>query len=822
MPSLTHAEARARAEQLTVRSYRVELDLTRGAERFGSISTIRFGCAHPGTDTFAELRGTLRSATLNGRELDPTLHDNRLPLPALEAENELVVVADGDYSHTGEGLHRFVDPADDNVYVYAMSFLDCAQNIFCCFDQPDLKAPVTLAVTVPEEWTVLANERGVHVGAGRWEFTETRPIATYMTTVCAGPYVSRYREHDGIRLGWHARASLAEPLAAAADELLTLTARCFDAYHALFGVRYGFGDTYDQVFVPEFNAGAMENPGCVTHRDELLYRSAVTDAELETRAAIVAHEMAHMWFGDLVTMRWWDDLWLNESFATYLSYRVLPVASAYTDAWASFAGHNKLAGYAADQSSWTHPVAPDEVTDADSALVNFDQISYPKGASVLRQLAAWLGDEPFLAGLRDHFAHHAYGNATLADLVGALAAASGRDVADWAARWLRTAGTNRLKLSTVEGRTVVRQDGVHGAPLRPHRIGIGGYRLTGATLTREYRVEVEIAGAHTPVPELPGDADLVLLNDGDLTFATVRLAEPAMRELPRLLPAATEPMTRALLWTVAWDATRAADLPPDAFVELVAAAVPGEASATLAATMLANARTQVADRYLDPARRPAALRTLAGTCRAMLADAAPGSGRQLTALRTLVSCLTEPAELTRLLAGEVPTGVLLDAELRWRLLRRLVVLGAAGSAEIDAELARDNTGQGAVHATGCRAALPDAAAKQAAWRSMMTDETLTNRHLEALSRGFWQPEQAELTAPYVPRYFAEILPATAGRSGELAGRLAGWSFPGYAVSATTVAAAETLLARDDLVAAVRRALATGRDETRIALAARSA
>ncbi|BCJ33770.1 aminopeptidase [Actinocatenispora thailandica] len=822
MPSLTHAEARARAELLTVRSYRVELDLTRGADRFGSTSTIRFGCTRPGTDTFAELRGTLRRATLNGRELDPTLVGNRLPLPDLAADNELVVVADGDYSHTGEGLHRFVDPADGSAYVYAMSFLDCAQNIFCCFDQPDLKAPVTLAVTVPEEWTVLANERGARIDARRWEFTETRPIATYMTTVCAGPYVSRYREHDGIRLGWHARASLAEPLAAASDELLELTARCFDAYHALFGVRYGFGDTYDQVFVPEFNAGAMENPGCVTHRDELLYRSAVTDAELETRAAIVAHEMAHMWFGDLVTMRWWDDLWLNESFATYLSYRVLPAASRYTDAWAGFAGQNKLAGYAADQSSWTHPVAPDEVADADSALVNFDQISYPKGASVLRQLAAWLGDEAFLAGLRDHFARHSYGNATLADLVDSLAAASGRDVAGWARQWLRTAGTNRLSLSTVDGQVGVRQQGVHGAPLRSHRIGIGAYRLSGGALVRDQRVEVEIDGGYTEVPGLAGDADLVLPNDGDLTFATVRLAEPAMRDLPRLLPAAADPLTRALLWTVAWDATRAADLPPGAFVDLVAAAVPGEASATLSTTMLANARNLVADRYLDPARRPAALATLAGTCRTMLADAAPGSGRQLAALRTLVSCLTEPIELAALLAGDLPAGAVLDAELRWRLVRRLVVLGAAGAAEIDAELARDNTGQGAVHATGCRAALPGAAAKQAAWRSMMHDETLTNRHLEALARGFWQPEQSALTAPYVERYFADILPATADRSGELAGRLAGWSFPGYAVSAGTVAAAEALLARDDLAAGVRRALATGRDELRIALAARSA
>ncbi|MGA8115303.1 MAG: aminopeptidase N, partial [Actinocatenispora sp.] len=649
MPSLTHDEAIARAGLLTVQSYTVELDLTRGDVTFESVSTVRFTCREPGSASFAELHGRALSVTLNGRQLSLDCPEHRLALSDLAATNELVVRAELDYSHTGEGLHRFVDPADGEAYVYGMSFLDCAQRIYCCFDQPDLKAPLTLSVTVPEGWVVVANEAsafadpvpaepdswvdpvtgtvsqadaaleaGASNGRMRWQFRTTRPIATYMSAVCAGPYHSLYRTHDGIRLGWHCRRSLAEHLNADADELFDLTSRCLDAYHTLFEVRYPFGDSYDQVFVPEFNFGAMENPGCVTFRDELLFRSAVTDAERESRASTVAHEMAHMWFGDLVTMRWWDDLWLNESFATYLANRILAEATEFRDAFATFTGRRKLTGYQADQSSWTHPVAPDDVPDTAHALLNFDAISYPKGASVLRQLAAWLGDA-FDAGLRAHFERHAYGNATLADLFESLSAASGRDLAHWVDVWLRRSGVNTLvpQVETdADGRyaTVrVTQTAPEGVPLRPHRIEVGVYRRTDGQVRRDQRVPATLDPAldegHTPVPDLAGVpvGDLLLLNDEDLTFATVRLTPDAAGRLTEILPGVPDPMPRALLWGAAWDMTRHAEWPADSFVTLAAAALASEPQVGLTSSMLAFARASVADLYLPPARRDAAL-----------------------------------------------------------------------------------------------------------------------------------------------------------------------------------------------------------------------
>jgi aminopeptidase N len=806
----------------------VELDLTGTSGTFGSVSRVRFGCTRPGAASFAELRGTIRSATLNGRPLPPVLADGRLALPDLAADNELVVAADGEYSNTGEGLHRFVDPVDGAVHLYAMSFLNHAQRIFCCFDQPDLKAPLTLTVTAPPDWTVLANERGAASTPGHWTFATTQPIATSMTTLCAGPYHSRYRDGD-IRLGWHCRRSLAGYLDAQADELFDITARCFARYHEMFGVRYAFGDTYDQVLVPEFNAGAMENPGCVTFRDELLFRAAVTDAELQWRAAVIAHEMAHMWFGDLVTLRWWDDLWLNESFAEYLGFRVTGEATRFGHAWAGFTGGRKLAGYEADQSSWTHPVAPTEVPDADSALVNFDAISYPKGASALRQLAAWLGDDAFLAGLRAHFDRHRYGNATLADLVDALSAASGQDVAGWAASWLRTAGVNRLvpEVSVTDGRytTVhVRQSGVDGAPDRQHRIGIGLYRWDGGELRAHRRTRVTVRGARTAVPELVGSAaaDLMLLNDGDLTFATVRLPDGQLSRLAELLPAVADPQARALLWATAWDATRTGELAASSFVDLVAAAVGAETQIPLASSMLDRARRRVADQYLPPAGRDRALAALATACADLLAAAPAGSGQALVAFRTLISCRTDAGQLAGWLDDrDLPPGLRLDAELRWLIVRRRAVLGAADETEIAAEADRDTTAQGALHALWCRAARPDPAVKAATWQSLMTDAGLSNRQIEMLGLGFWQPEQADLTAAYVTRFATGILPAAALRSREMATLLTRVAFPRYAIEQSTVDSVDALLA-GDLDAGVRRALVSARDETRVALRGRAA
>jgi len=816
MRSLTQAEAAERAELLTVESYAVELDVTGGPERFRSTVMVRFRAAQVGAETFAEIRpAELRSVRLNGAALDvATLDGNRLPLPALAEANELVVEADMAYSNTGEGLHRFVDPADGETYLYAMSFLDAAQRIFACFDQPDLKAPLTLTVAAPEGWLVAAN--GASEGEGR--FVTTPPLATYFISLIAGPYHAVYDEHDGIPLGLFSRRSLAAHLDKDAEEIFAVTKACFDRYHELFGVRYPFGK-YDQAFVPEFNAGAMENPGLVTFRDDYLFRSAVTDGDREWRAVVIAHEMAHQWFGDLVTMRWWDDLWLNESFAEYLGVRVTAESTRFDRAWTTFGLRRKASGYVADQRPSTHPVAPAEVADAAHALLNFDGISYAKGASVLRQLVASLGDEAFFAGLRAHFAAHRFGNATLADLLAALAEASGRDLGGWADVWLRRAGvdTLRTEVTTVDGR----YQSVHivqtGAP-RPHRVGFGVY--DGGTLRQ--LVPVDVVGERTEVAELAGEpmADLLLINAGDLTFAKVRLDAASAAGVMGILPALDDSLDRAVLWSTVIDSVRDGDSAPADLVALLVTALPLETEPVVVEGVLGMTGDLV-DRYLEPVPREIALQPMAMACDRLLASAPPGGSLQLAAARGLIGASTDARRLAGWLKGKgVPEGLRVDTDLRWALCYRMVVLGAAGPDKIEAELATDRSATGEQWAARCRAALPDAAAKERAWRVITADTTLSNRLVEAHAEGFWQPEQADLTQSYVERYFAEMPAAARMRTPWVADQVAKSAFPRYAVAASTRKAAAVLLARDDLEPGLRRVVIDADDDLRRALAAR--
>src|SRR5947207_7990303 len=546
----------------------------------------------------------------------------------------------------------------------------------------------------------------------------------------------------------------------------------------------------------------MENAGCVTFRDELVFRSAVTEAERQWRAVGVAHEMAHMWFGDLVTMRWWDDLWLNESFAEYLGHRVTAEATRFTGAWTAFAVGRKVWGYAADQRPTTHPVAPDEVPDTEAALLNFDGISYAKGAAVLRQLVAWLGDAPFLGGLTDYFRAHAYGNATLADLFDALSRVSERDLSAWSGVWLRTAHVNtvhpEVDVSDGRYRQVTLRQTAHPV-LRPHRIGVGCY--DGVTRTRH--VELTVDSGQTIVHELTGQpvAPLLLVNDDDLTYAKVRWAGAV-----ESLPALADPLARAVLWSALWDATRDAEVPAARFVDLTAAALPQESEPAVYAEMVEQAVVVAVAQYLPPQARPRAL--------SMLADACHGSIDELAAARGLARC-GGPDDLRRL-----PDWLEADAELRWLVLYRLVVLGAAGTAEIDAEAERDRSAHGHEHAARCRAALPDAAAKAAAWESIVDGRAGSHRLLLATAEGFWQPEHDELTKPYVERYFTELPRAVAGYTPHLTTRLAAAAFPRFAVGEETMAAARALLDRDGLPAALRRAVLGVTDDLRRALAAR--
>ncbi len=841
MSSLTRTEAARRAELLTVHSYHVDLDLSRAVsdDGFASATTIRF--ASRGPSSFLDLKAAaIERVRLNGVDVDLSGFDgDRIPLTDLTAENELVVWATMRYSNTGEGMHRFVDPEDGETYLYAQSFLDNAPRVFACFDQPDLKATLTLSVTAPAGWIVAANALGecavdrARADLVRWEFGETAPLSTYLMALIAGPYHHRTETHDGIPLSLYCRRSLARFLDADVAELFTVTASCLDRYHELFDVRYPFGG-YGQAFVPEFNEGAMENPGIVTLRDEFLFRSTATDDQREQRAMTIAHELAHMWFGDLVTMRWWDDLWLNESFAEYLGHRVVAEATRFTTVWTGFAVSRKAWGYAADQRPTTHPVAPSDVDDADSALMNFDGISYAKGASVIRQLAAWIGDDAFLAGLREHIATHAFGNATLDDLLASLGRARGRDLSAWARVWLRSTQVNTLRPEVSIG-----PDGrysaveiVQTAPglrptLRPHRIDVGVYHA--GALSRRAVVDLDPVrdGRRTPVPELVGSApgDLLLVNDGDLTYAKIRFDDRSRADLPRALADLSDPLARALVWGSLIDSTRDAETRPSDFVALCAAVAPSEQHLTIFRDVMRFATGVVIDCYLPTPARPTARGALVGACRAVLDVAKPGSGRQLAAARALIAAadVTEVEALTGWLRGaDVPEGLAVDAELRWAIWSRLATLGAAEVDEIDKEYARDRTASGMEHAVRARAARPEAAAKATAWK-MITEggAGVSARQAEAAAAGLWQPDQDGFTSSYVDRYFTQMSEVASRRSPGIAAALAAAAYPRFAVRPQTWQAADDLLSRDDVSPALRRVVTDLTDDLRRAHAART-
>ncbi|MFJ7901336.1 aminopeptidase N [Streptomyces sp. NPDC096198] len=833
MSVLTRDEAQTRARLLDVHRYAIELDLTRGDETFDSRTAIHFTVRGDGTatDTFVELKPVeLRSATLDGEPLDPgTLDDNRLPLLGLTpGEHELRIDTTMRYSHTGEGMHRFTDPTDGETYVYSQLFLDDVQRIYAAFDQPDLKAVFDLTVKAPDGWSVLANGITSHEGDGLWRAATTPLISTYLVAVAAGPWHSVRTEHRGLPFGLHCRRSLAPHLDADADELLDITRQCFDRYHEKFEEPYPF-DSYDQAFVPEFNAGAMENPGLVTFRDEFVYRSAVTDTQRQTRAMVIAHEMAHMWFGDLVTLRWWDDIWLNESFAEYMGYQTLTEATRFTDTWTDFGVARKSWGYDADQRPSTHPVAPDAVDDTASALLNFDGISYAKGASALRQLVAWLGEKDFLAGINTHFRRHRFGNATLADFVDSLADSTERDVHAWAESWLRTTGVDTLTPRVTQAADGTCSLTVDRDGSRPHRIAVGLYDQSladdqGLVLRERLELDIPRTAPH-PLGKRPA---LVLLNDGDLTYAKVRFDPDSFTTVRSALSALPEPLSRAVVWNALRDAVRDGRLPAGDYLEIARTHLPHETDLALTEGVLAFASAHIADRYLAPEERPAALTTLTRLCRDLIRRTEDGThpGLRLIAVRHLIDAAAHPDTIAAWLAdGTVPGGPELDPELRWRILGRLAVLGAVDEAALDEELRRDPSATGQEGAARCRAALPDPGAKQRAWDAMFSaDERtdLSNYLFTATAQGFWQPEQADLLTAYVDRYWTDA-PALAARRGPAIAAAAGrWAFPRHAVDAGTLRRGEKCLRKKDLVPALHRKLVDELDDLARALRVRGA
>jgi aminopeptidase N len=841
-PNLTRADAQARAALLQVADYTVALDLTDGGGKpggstFATDVTVRFSCREPGASSWIDFVGAeVRSATLNGAALDVSDYreDDGIALPELAAENELRISALGRYMNTGEGLHRFVDPVDGHVYLYSQFETADCKRLFACFDQPDLKARYTLTVTAPEDWEVISNAVAEPVENGVHRFATTELLSTYLVALIAGPYASwhdTYSDDGGdIPLGLYCRASLAQHMDA--ERLFRETKQGFGFFHKSFGVRYPFGK-YDQLFVPEFNAGAMENAAAVTFLEDYVFRSRVTRPVYERRAETVLHEMAHMWFGDLVTMRWWDDLWLNESFATFASVLCQAAATEYTEAWTTFANVEKSWAYRQDQLPSTHPVAAD-IPDLQAVEVNFDGITYAKGASVLKQLVAYVGLEPFLAGLRSYFTAHAWGNATFADLIGALEQASGRDLSDWGEQWLRTTGINMLRPSfDIDGeglftRFEVVQGGARpgAGELRTHRIAVGIYDDVEGRLQRTTRVEVDVTGERTPVPELLGVSrgKLVLANDDDLTYCALRLDPGSLVTLIDRIGDIAEPLPRTLCWSAAWEMTREAELKARDFTALVAGGLGAESEVGVLQRLLLQAQTAVAS-YADPewaAERGWPL--LVDALRFRLDTALPGSDAQLAVVNSLAGCPLPQSVLTSfqgwLLDVAVPPGLVVDTDLRWRILQALVANGAATEAEIDAEAQRDPTSTGQRQAERARALIPTAEAKERAWQRAVHDDDLPNAVQEAIIGGFSHPAQRPLLLPYVERYFAEVAEVWARRTSERAQSVVVGLFPSWAVEKPTVDVADGWFAEEGHPPALRRLVSEGRAGIVRALAAR--
>jgi aminopeptidase N len=796
--SLQFTEAVARRELLDVNSYDITLDLTGDLDAlepvFDSVTTIRFS-SHGGS-TFLDLKpAAVRAIRLDGRPLDVDLLDRgRFPLELSEGGHEVVVEATMRFRNDGEGLHLSHDPADERHYVYGMSFMDAAPSWFACFDQPDLKAPFTLHVTAPADWTVVGNAPATSPEPGHWELGPSQPLSTYFVTLVAGPWHVIHAEHDGIPLGLSARLSLAADLDKDAEELFTLTGQCFDEFHRLFGIRYPFGD-YHQAFVPEFNAGAMENPGCVTFRDPYVFTSRVGRGLRIARASTLAHEMAHQWFGNIVTPAWWDDLWLNESFAEYLGTRVTADCTEYADVWVDDVYARRQWGLVADQRPTTHPVAGNGAVDASAALQDFDGISYAKGSSVLKQLNAAIGDEVFFAGTIDHFNRHRFGNATMHDLFDSWERAGAGDLDAFVTNWLRTAGPDRLELDRAASQLRRTPPADHPAD-RLHAIrvavrGPAGWESTDLDLDR---------------PETPYDADdrPVLLDPEAATWA-LTIPDPLTIAALRVeLPAMTDDLLRATTWNSLRNAFFNAALSPGDAVDLVVAAPPVEDTEDSERRTMSWVYREVIPMHPDPA---AALALLHEAVTRRTAASAPDSPEQLAGFRAMIATCADQARLrTWLSADELPEGVVLDVDLRWRVLTRLAAAGATDPDEVDAALAAEPTGAARVSHAGARASLPTAEAKSWAWRRFTGEVSVPNYELKATGGGFWRWGQEAVTDPYVVRYFDDLPETVRVRSGWVLADAAEHFFPGTSVTPETLDRAEALVADPELDLSIRRRL----------------
>ncbi|WP_327315096.1 aminopeptidase N [Streptomyces sp. NBC_01235] len=857
--NLTREEAQQRAKLLTVDSYEIDLDLS-GAQEGGtyrSVTTVRFDVAESGTESFIDLVApTVHEVTLNGDALDPdeVFKDSRIALTGLlEGRNVLRVVADCAYTNTGEGLHRFVDPVDEQAYLYTQFEVPDARRVFASFEQPDLKATFQFTVKAPTGWTVISNSPTPEPKDDVWVFEPTPRISTYITALVVGPYHSVHSvyEKDGqsVPLGIYCRPSLAEFLDS--DAIFEVTRQGFDWFQEKFDYAYPF-KKYDQLFVPEFNAGAMENAGAVTIRDQYVFRSKVTDAAYEVRAATILHELAHMWFGDLVTMEWWNDLWLNESFATYAeaACQAYSPQSRWPHSWTTFANSMKTWAYRQDQLPSTHPIMA-EIRDLDDVLVNFDGITYAKGASVLKQLVAYVGMDEFFKGVQAYFKRHAFGNTRLSDLLGALEETSGRDLKAWSKLWLETAGINVLRpeietdADGVITSFAIRQEapalpaGAKGEPtLRPHRIAVGLYDLdddsgklvrgVGAPPAEGWgRIELDVDGELTAVPQLVGKRrpDVVLLNDDDLSYAKVRLDEQSLAFVTEHLGDFESSLPRALCWASAWDMTRDAELPARDYLSLVLSGIGKESDIGVVQSLHRQVKLAI-DLYADPSAREALLTRWTDATLAHLRSAEAGSDHQLAWARAFAATARTPEQLDLLEAlldgTQTVEGLAVDTELRWAFVERLAAVGRFDETEIAGEYERDRTAAGERHAATARAARPTPEAKAEAWASVVESDKLPNAVQEAVIGGFVQTDQRELLAPYTDTYFEVVKGIWDTRSHEIAQQVAIGLYPTVQVSQETLDKTDAWLASAEPNAALRRLVSESRSGVERALRAQAA
>lgn len=826
--NLTRIEAQERRAIVDTQSYEVVLDLTKGAEVFGSRTVVRF-TATPGASTFIDLIAReVREITLNGRALDPAtaFADSRIALGDLAADNELVIDADCLYTNTGEGLHRFVDPVDGEVYLYSQFEVPDSRRVFAVFEQPDLKATFQFTVTAPEPWKVVSNsptpEPKKHGdGSATWRFEPTPRISSYITALIAGPYEATFSELTSasgrvIPLGVYGRKSLWQHLDA--DYIFDKTRQGFAYFEAKFDYAYPFAK-YDQLFVPEFNAGAMENAGAVTFTETYVFRSKVTDAVKERRVVTILHELAHMWFGDLVTMKWWNDLWLNESFAEWASTIATAEATEWTEAWTTFNAMEKTWAYRQDQLPSTHPVVA-QINDLEDVQVNFDGITYAKGGSVLKQLAAWVGIEAFFAGVAAYFKKHEWSNTELSDLLAELEVTSGRELSTWSKKWLETAGVNTLapEIVTDADGTITRFAIVQTAPadyptIRPHRLGVGFYDLQGDALVRVHHVELDVDGDLTEVPELKGTMRpaLVLLNDEDLAYAKIRLDAQSLQTAIDHLGKISDPLARSLVWGAAWDQTRDAEASSSDYVDLVLRNIGAETESTTVRTTLAQLLL-AANAYVAPEKREATRAKVADALWELAQRAEAGSDSQLQFVTAFASGAATPSQwdtVRRLRDGEAALdGLEIDTDLSWQLLVSLAAGGIATEADIEAALAADNTAKGGEFAAQAKAALPTAAAKAAAWSSLVESDDLPNTIVRSAALGFVHPASRDLLGEFVPQYFEALLPIWDSRTYQIAQYLIVGLYPApLADVALRDATRAWLEANTDAAPALRRLVA---------------